>query len=296
MWDTLFQTFRGRLLSIHRPCRLSVVNVLSDSQPQITESLAFVELIHSIRELELSICTGLSDSDNETSSFFRYLPQALLGSASQNLRILHISADTHWGWRPVFDLRGIYFPRMEDFTLDYFAFSHDWQLYWFLDIAESLRRLRLIRCEIIDPYSSEKQYSDSEGCFIGTKLDAVTKARIASGHKKRWSHYFKTIEESLPKLQLFSLKSPEYDHCFKNPNSEDFHRQVNVDLMTTYQFPTMRSLSSSSYSFFGSYFAIDPNAKKNLISGEEWKQQHEEDKQALLELVSVIARRNGART
>ena len=275
--------------------RLSITNLRNQDEPFVTASLGFSQLIRNIRTLELGIWTFEHDTI-ETMSFYLQLPQTWLAPASPNLRVLHLSADEAWGWYPKVDFRGIYFPHLKDLTLGRFTFSHDWHLQWFSDHATSLMRLTFIDCTILDHVVSTSQHFDSEGYPLGLESHGdITQIQGSHSHKKRWSHYFNAIVDSLPRLLSFSLLSP--DHVF---------RATHLQAVLEEELSLLRDACRYSIYCWGWYvplFGTEDDHEHRafgdlgthiLCEGEKQAQQ-EEDEQALKELLVVIQRRSGIR-
>lgn len=264
VFAALFLLPTNPLSLLHRLRCLSIRNLQSRPELQVTTSPRFLELVRKISILELDITTPKHDFRParrivfiETREFYLHLPQVWLAPASANLRALRLFADVTWGWYPKVDLRGTYFPQLEDLTLERFTFSHDWQLQWLSDHASSLKRLSFTACVILEHASSSTLSFDSEGYPISVgPWDIGPKVPGSFSHMKRWSAYFKAIENTLPELQSFSLVGPKY--------------VFGTDLY----FPYLVN-SSKGYSL--------------LVGG--WAQQ-DDDKQALRELLATIRQRN----
>ncbi len=293
--NSVFHSLTNRNSLPHRLACLSIENLQSRNEPDVTTSLEFIELIRNLHTLKLKIATvdhliispQTTKKFEETSSFYLHLLQFWLAPASQNLRVLHLSAAVPWGWFPKVDLRGVYLPHIEDLALVNFTFSHDWHLTWLSDHAGSLKCVRLKDCAILDHARPTGQYLDSEGYPLSTEsgVEGQPGAGFHS-HKKRWSHYFKAIENSLPRLQLFSLLAP--DHVFSGTHlqailDEEVKQIYSARFYITY-------VSNHYVSFFQEYlFQVE---QANLVMK---AQQNHEDEQALRELLSTIERRNAAR-
>ncbi len=293
--NSVFHSLTNRTSLPHRLVSLSIENLQSRNEPDVTTSLEFIELIRNLHTLKLKIAIvdhliispQVTKKFEETSSFYLHLLQFWLAPASQNLRVLHLSAAVPWGWFPKVDLRGVYLPHIEDLTLVNFTFSHDWHLTWLSDHAGSLKCLRLVDCAILDHARPAKQYLDSEGYPLSTGSGGEGQpAEGFHSHKKRWSHYFKAIENSLPRLQLFSLLAP--DHVFGGTHLQAIFDEEVQQVYGAHFY--MAYVSNDYLSFFQEYlFQVE---QADLV---EEVQQNHEDEQALRELLSAIQRRNAAR-
>ena len=210
--------------------------------------------------------------------FYARLPQVFLAPASQNLRVLHLSADAPWGWYPKIDLRGIHFPFLESLTLSRFTFTHDWQMYWLSHHADTLKRLSLINCAILCHATSTK-YLDNEGYPQGSEFTTWDSTiRSYYYYKKRWSKYFQGLARFLPRLQSFSLVTPDL-------MTRDTHRRRIPDEEKQACCVAERYLKYNPICY-------TPTCMEEL--GDELKQteQDKEDWQAFRLLLETIRRRN----
>ena len=282
--------------------RLSITHLQSRNEPDVTTSHEFLQLIRNIRTLELDVCilehNGCwkpREISIATMSFFLQLPQTWLAPASPNIKTLHLSADDHWGWYPKVDFRGIYFPHLRDLTLGLFTFCHDWQLQWISDHATSLKRLILMDCAILDNAVSTGQRFDSEGYPLGVEPRLHgddTQVQDPQSHKSRWSHYFETIKNTLPRLLSFSLFPS--DHVFRGTNLQAVHEEEISSLRDAYNY--------FDYGSDGYLPLIGYKHSAFHVLSERYKMckckkqaQLEEDEQALRELLIGIERRNSIR-
>ena len=175
------------------------------------------QCLRSFRKLEIGIITLEPDwsptqkrvrTYHEAMKFYARFPRVLLAPASHTLRVLHLSADAPWGWYPKIDLRSIHFPYLESLTLSRFTFSHDWQMYWLVNHADTLKRLSLTNCAILCHATSTSQYLDREGYPQKDEYDfsdEPTAFRHSYHYKKRWSNFFLGFAGFLRHLQSFSL-------------------------------------------------------------------------------------------
>lgn len=190
----------------------------------VTSTPVFRKLLRNLRVLDFNIISlepGMvppisRKSALEAMHFHSHFPQIWLEPASRNLTILHLSADAPWGWHPKADFREILFPNIEELTLSRFTFSHDWQLQWLVRHANSLKRLRLIECHILDHAMSIKYGFNHEGypLLAPPNPKQSTSVQGSYRYRSRWSDYFKTFATSLPLLQSFSLFAP--DHVYRS--------------------------------------------------------------------------------
>lgn len=284
--------------------RLAIENLQSQSQPYVTTTLGFLELLGNLSTLELGIRTLEHDMSSprtremsiETVSFYLELPQVWLAPASQHLAKLHLSADAP-GWYPKVDLRAVYFPNLRDLTLVRYTFSHDWQLQWLSDHAGFLQRLVLTHCAILDYATSTEQQFDSEG-YVDLEGER-NQVKGSHSHKKRWSHYFKAIESSLPQLQSFSLLAP--DHNYRGIT--DQQALVDLEIMPIRYAQLYSSLEHRYLIYregdyvplFGDRFGTVEEAELFWLSKSAKLQQDSNDEQALRELLAVIQQRNRTR-
>ena len=176
------------------------------------------EYLRDLRRLEIGTTTlgiNIIDPPNdqtyeEAMGFYARFPRVFLAPASQNLKVLHLSADAPWGWYPRIDLRGIHFPSLESLTLSRFTFTHNWQMHWLSDHARTLKRLSLINCAILCHATCTCRKFDDEGyprCSEAFIRDGAI--RYSFWYKKRWSKYFLGLARFLPRLQSFSLVTPD---------------------------------------------------------------------------------------
>lgn len=281
--------------------RLSITKLQSRDEPFVTTSPGFLQLIRNIRTLELGIWTiehwnssRWREISKEAVSFYLKLPQTWLAPASPNLRMLHLSADKPWGWYPKVDFRGIYFPHLRDLMLSRFTFSHDWHLQWFSDHAASLLHLALVNCSILDHAASTGQHFDSEGYPLGVEpREAGTKVQGSHSHKKRWSHYFNALENTLPRLMSFSLLSP--DHVLKGTHLQAVLEEEIVPIRDANFYLRFRSYGKTYYPLFGDEFGTGDEGNIYVMLQRERQGQQEEDEQALRELLNKIQQRNRVR-
>lgn len=280
--------------------RLSIENLQSQREPRVTTTPGFLELIRDISTLELGIHTladymsspRTREMSIETWSFYSELPQVWLAPASQFLEKLHLSADGPWGWYPKVDLRGVYVPHLRDLALIRYTFSHDWQLQWLSDHAGSLERLVLTKCAILDNATSTNHYFDSEGYPYDVEYEKIYPLVKGSHvHKKRWSHYFKAIADSLPNLGSFSILDHDQPKLLDQEAAQISRARYHSVLDQRY----LKYRSGDYLSLFGHPHGTYEEARTFMRREGEMTQQDEEDERALRELLAAIQRRNSTR-
>ena len=285
----VFRSFTMSRCFLPRRYSLSIEDLPVEMHLLQTEFLGFSELMRNIHTLKFSTSTleripGEPYLSEAAIGFYARFPQTCLAPASQSLRILHLSADAPWGWHPKVDLRGIYFPRVEDLMLSRFTFSHDWQLQWLLDHAGSLKHLRLRECAILDQARCTRRYLDIEGYPEGT--DLLRDDNIVRGsyrYQKRWSYYFKAIG-IFPHLQSFSLLAP--DHVFRSTHCQEVFDE---EAACARRFDRYLEYTLDCYT---PLFADWPG----YFTGYERLNRDKQDEYALRKLLTVIQQRNSTRT
>lgn len=174
--------------------------------------------LRDIRKLEIDTIVSEMIMDNQSDcvcrgavEFYDRFPQVFLAPASNNLRILHLSADAPWGWYPKIDFRGVRFPHLESLTLSCFTFSHDWQVYWLGIHADTLKHLRLINCAILYYAESTTQALDSEGYPQESEHYGFSDQPVKGFYRydARWSNLFFQFACLLYQLESFSLVAPD---------------------------------------------------------------------------------------
>lgn len=288
-WD-VYSTAFLYLLEPSAPVRLdslSMEKAPTHIAHHVATSPVFLELLRNLRVLDFDIITLEPDripplsrrSIADAARFHSKFPQIWLAPASPNLRVLHLSADAPWGWHPKADFRGIHFPQLEELLISRFTFSHDWQLQWLVDHADSLKRLRLIDCTILHHAMAMRYGLDLEGYPLQARQrpEESTLVKASYRYKSRWSHYFKTIATSLPHLQSFSLFAP--DHVYKS----------------TSRFPVLdeeggRASRYDRYAVFASacYTPLFTKLPSIFPGGEERFQQDKDDAQGFVVLMAAV--------
>lgn len=233
-------------------------------------------------EIDITILTATWDPQHiQTSSaamgFYARVPEVFLAPASNNLRVLHLSADCPWGWYPKIDLRSIRFPYLESLTLSRFIFSHDWQMNWLSNHADTLKRLSLINCAILRNATSPTGYLDGEGYPRRIEFDDLhlgTTTRSSWHHEKLWSEYFLRFAHLLSSLQSFSLVAP--DPVIRNTRRQGIPHEENQACCNPKR-----------------YMSIADTPGPPDVPGYEYSQAtQDEDQWALWVLLFVIRRRN----
>ena len=289
MYFVVFQSLPRFRFSRDNMRRLSIENLPTQFWPALTSSRNSFQGLRNIHTLEVSINTFEQSPHSPAMSFYDQLPHFWLAPLAQSLRTLHLSANTPWGWYPKVDLRGVYFLYLEDLMLARFTFSHDWQLQWLSDHADSLKRLRLIECAILDHATSTRQYFCDEGYPLRReRRGTATRVRGFHSHEKRWSHYFKAIETCLPRLRSFSLLP--VDHVIRCTNRQAVFDQEIAPIRNAHRYLKYRSISYSP--LFGNGIEFTDVAQNKLLYRGKKERQGEEDEQALRELLFVIEQRN----
>ena len=283
----------------HKILRLSIENFPSLYDPYKTAPLGFAHLIHKLHTLELDIITiGRDDlftrtrwMCEETVSCYQQLPQAWLEPAAHNLRTLQLSADIPWGWYLKVDFRSIYFPCLKALKLVRFTFSHDWQVQWLSDHADSLKHLTLTECAILDHATSTRQRFDSEGYPLGLEPDEdEAQGQGSYSYKKRWSYHFKAIETSLTQLESFRLLA--FDQTTGATVPQSVFTDEAALTPKAHRYLTYRSIEYSP--LFNDQDRSVDEAQTDMLSKDEKKQQDKEDEKALRELLATTKRRFGA--
>ena len=283
-----FSSFNKSPLQRPTPPRrysLSIENAPSDYR---STSLDISGLLQNTRRLELSTITlqncpihsNTKQLYRGAMSFYAGLPGLWLVPASQSLTVLHLSADAPWGWYPKIIFRDIHFPHLKDLMLSRFTFSHDWQMDWLLKHKQSLKRLSLIGCAILDHATSTRQYFDSEGYPLGIEPGWQGPGVMGSyKYQKRWSDYFEGFANFLPNLQSFSLLAPGL------VIRDTYHQDILDDQIVR------ASLAHDRYLKYTSVHYTPLFTDWGYIGSGQIKQD-KEDPRALRELLVVIRRRN----
>ena len=241
--------------------------------------------LRNLRRLEIDTTTLEDDQNSPYDSqtytgamdFYARFPQVFLAPASPNLRVLCLSADAPWGWYPKIDLRGIHFPYLESLTLSRFTFSHNWQIFWLSDHADTLKRLNLIECAILCHATSTCQNFDRRGYPQDYEyFNRRTTIRGSYQHNTRWSDYFVTFARCLPRLQSFSLVAP--DQVIR-----DAHRQLVPDEEKEACCVHDRYLKYTSLCYTPACTCIEWSAEEH-----RWTEHDEQDGLALRVLLEVI--------
>ena len=288
--STVLTSFKTSPFPRPPPPRLSSLSIENFPSDYMTIVPVFSKLLHNIRRLEFStIIVEHKEYDPNKKQLFRgamtfyaQLPPLLLAPASQNLAVLHLSADSPWGWYPKIDFRRIHFPLLEDLMLSRFTFSHDWQMEWLLDHAGSLRRLSLIRCAILDHATSTGQHFDRDGYPRRREPDQGGTSILGSYHyQRRWSYYFLEIASFLPHLQAFSLLTP--DHVIRYHHPQDvLSEEVEQGSRAHDRYVKYASMCCTPL------FTHWPGHNTRM----EQMKQDREDTKALRKLLAVIEQRN----
>ena len=149
-----------------------------------------------------------------------------------------------------------------------------------------------MQCSILDHAASIGRHFDSEGYPVGVEPRGDdTPVQGSHSHKKRWSHYFNAIENTLPRLISFISFPPN-----------NLFRRTHLQAVLEEEISTARHAHRYLHYHRGYYFPLFGNdfssCQKFKIYGlgeDEKQAQQDEDEQALRELLNKIQQRNSIR-
>ena len=288
---------------------LCISRLQSRSEPTLTNSAGFVDLLRNLHTLGLSIQTPelyllppwhKGVLWKPSLNFYNMMPDKWLLPASQNLKHLHLGADLPWGWYPKVDFRHIRFPHLECLTLGLFTFSHDWQLEWLQSHAESLRSLRLHHCSMLAFADTTLRRLDSDGYPVSGYPVSVYHGTIASGRTHRcfegqWCCFFRAFTGTPSGLRLRNFIYTDFSQW--RPPRGIVHAACDEELVelrhkfcySAYTLKDHFTLFNSRFNYTGEDSTPEDKVALELL-------QLREDEKAYLELMNTIEERNTARS
>lgn len=220
--ETVFAALCDKTLPTSRFRSLSIENLQDLNSPEIINSSHFKDVLSRIAELHLHIATEDEQSCPENNisndtlhTFFDELPRVWLEPVQERLTHLTLYTDTYWGWAPVFEPRGIHFPKLKYLALGNHTFAHDSQIEWITSHGSTLETLILDDCPIlfyIWPSDSLRKHTskirhDDHDIFLNREEPSDNNFLQDNRHwiyKRRWHHFFPRLESGLSELTKFT--------------------------------------------------------------------------------------------
>ena len=144
-------------------------------------------------------------------NFFQDFSQLWLKPPSNNLTDLDLSMRGYlWGYHPRVDFRGIELPHIRSLRLEFFTFSHDWQLEW-LSTLQSLSNLVLENCPIISHVyllhePDQEGYPTNEVFVRDDQIPEGFSRGFLYRYTTTWNRYFDVFTASLGNLVSFGIR------------------------------------------------------------------------------------------